>query len=93
MFLCFRATPEHSSLFSNGQGPSPPSRSAVGLGFSTSRSEYDEIDPDQPLSTLEVQPPMLAVDLSLSPGESRTCMCFVVPAHQSNSMVMCDPTS
>lgn len=80
------------SLFSNGQGPSPSSRSAVGLGFSTSTSEDDEIDPDQPLPTLEVQPSMLAVDLSLGPGESRTCMCIVVPIHQSNSMVMRDST-
>ena len=64
------------SLFSNGQGPPPPSRSAVGLGFSTSTSEDDEIDPDQPLPTLEVQPSMLAVDLSLGPGESRTCTCL-----------------
>lgn len=61
------------SLFSNGQGP-PTSRSAgVGLGLGTPLPEEDEVDPDMPLPTLEVQPSMLAVDLSLGPGESRTC--------------------
>ncbi|KAI0761670.1 Rgp1-domain-containing protein [Trametes elegans] len=61
------------SLFSNGAGQGPPtSRSAgVGLGLGTSMPE-DEVDPDEPLPTFEVQPSMLAVDLSLSPGESRT---------------------
>ncbi|OSD05766.1 Rgp1-domain-containing protein [Trametes coccinea BRFM310] len=59
------------SLFSNGQAP-PTSRSAgVGLGLSASVPE-DEVDPEAPLPTLEVQPSMLAVDLSLGPGESRT---------------------
>ena len=33
----------------------------------------EEVDPELPLPTLEVQPSMLAVDLSLGPGESRTC--------------------
>ena len=32
-----------------------------------------EVDPEEPLPTFEVQPTMLAVDLSLAPGESRTC--------------------
>jgi RAB6A-GEF complex partner protein 2 len=32
-----------------------------------------EVDPEEPLPTFEVQPAMLAVDLSLAPGESRTC--------------------
>ncbi|EJF58478.1 Rgp1-domain-containing protein [Dichomitus squalens LYAD-421 SS1] len=60
------------SLFSTGQALPPPSRSGLGLGLSTSASEDEEMDPDQPLPTLEVQPSMLAVDLSLAPGESRT---------------------
>jgi RAB6A-GEF complex partner protein 2 len=38
----------------------------------------EEIDPDEPLPTFEVQPAMLAVDLSLMPGESRSCGCFCV---------------
>ena len=32
-----------------------------------------EVDPEEPLPTFEVQPAMLAVDLSLAPGESRSC--------------------
>lgn len=40
------------------------------------RSAVDEeIDPELPLPTLEMQPSMLAVDLSLAPGESRSCAC------------------
>lgn len=33
----------------------------------------EEIDPELPLPMLEMQPSMLAVDLSLAPGESRSC--------------------
>ena len=33
----------------------------------------EEIDPELPLPTFEAQPSMVAVDLSLSPGESRSC--------------------
>ncbi len=33
-----------------------------------------EISPEEPLPTFEVQPAMLAVDLALAPGESRSCM-------------------
>ncbi|KAI8983332.1 Rgp1-domain-containing protein [Trametes punicea] len=59
------------SLFSNGEGP-PTSRSAgVGLGLGTSIPD-DEVDPEAPLPTLDVQPSMLAIDLSLGPGESRS---------------------
>ncbi|KIM39016.1 hypothetical protein M413DRAFT_447380 [Hebeloma cylindrosporum] len=32
----------------------------------------EEIDPEEPLPTYEIQPAMLAVDLSLAPGESRS---------------------
>ncbi|KAI0757446.1 Rgp1-domain-containing protein [Daedaleopsis nitida] len=59
------------SLFSNEQPP-PPSRSAVGLGLNTTALDEEEMDPDTPLPTFEVQPSMLAVDLSLAAGESRT---------------------
>ena len=69
------------SLFSGGQAPPPSNRSGLGLGLSTSASEEEEIDPDQPLPTLEVQPAMLAVDLSLAPGESRTCTRFLFVVH------------
>jgi hypothetical protein len=46
----------------------------VGLGMG-SIQEADEWDPDQPMSVFEVPPAMLAVDLSLGPGEQRSCEC------------------
>jgi hypothetical protein len=46
----------------------------VGLGMGTIQ-EGDEWDPDQPMSVFEVPPTMLAVDLSLGPGEQRSCEC------------------
>lgn len=42
----------------------------IGLGLTV---DEETIDPDVPLPTFEVQPAMLAVDLSLGPGESRSC--------------------
>ena len=33
----------------------------------------EDVDPEEPLPTYEIQPAMLAVDLSLGPGESRSC--------------------
>lgn len=36
-------------------------------------SEFEDIPPDTHLPTFEVQPAMLAVDLVLGPGESRSC--------------------
>ena len=44
----------------------------VGLGIGGIGDGY--VDPDTPLPTFEVQQTMLAIDLSLGPGESRTCM-------------------
>ncbi|EIN13130.1 Rgp1-domain-containing protein [Punctularia strigosozonata HHB-11173 SS5] len=47
----------------------------LGLGIAVNGAAGDreeEVDPDEPLPTLEVQPAPLAVDLALSPGESRT---------------------
>ena len=61
------------SMFGSGQGP-PASKSAVGLGLDTTVADED-VDPDIPLPTLDIQPSMLAVDLTLAPGESRTCTC------------------
>ena len=52
---------------------SPGVTSAVVGMVDTSRGVDEEIDPDTPLPTFEVQPAMLAVDLSLMPGESRSC--------------------
>jgi len=36
---------------------------------------WEEGDEEIPLPVFEVQPAMLAVDLALSPGESRSCEC------------------
>ena len=47
-------------------------QNGVGLGLINGGTEED-IDPDVPLPTFDVQPAMLAVDLMLGPGESRTC--------------------
>ncbi|KAF8551929.1 Rgp1-domain-containing protein [Imleria badia] len=54
--------------------PSTPvngQQNGVGLGLLNGGTEED-IDPDEPLPTFGVQPAMLAVDLMLGPGESRT---------------------
>ena len=55
-----------SSLVSSVSSPS-----AIGGG--RTGGDVEDIDPDAPLPTFDVQPAMLAVDLSLLPGESRTC--------------------
>ena len=44
-----------------------------GLGLHKNPSE-ELYDPETPLPTYEVQPTLLAVDVSLGPGESRSCM-------------------
>ena len=46
----------------------------VSLGLSGVQ-EGEEWDPEQPLPVFEVPPAMLAVDLSLRPGEERSCEC------------------
>ncbi|KAF9527145.1 Rgp1-domain-containing protein [Crepidotus variabilis] len=46
-----------------------PTTGIFGLGFGSTLSD---IDPEEPLPTFEVQPSMLAVDLSLAPGETRS---------------------
>lgn len=46
---------------------------AAGVGAGVGVEEPEEIDPEIPLPTFEVQPAMLAVDLALAPGESRSC--------------------
>lgn len=46
----------------------------VGLGLSVGAANpVEEGEEEMPLPVFEVQPAMLAVDLALSPGESRTC--------------------
>jgi hypothetical protein len=46
----------------------------------------EEIDPNAPLPTFEIQPAMLAVDLSLMPGESRSCGFYLhVLRHPTDS--------
>lgn len=60
-----------------------PDTPGTGAGIAAGPSEpveEEEIDPDEPLPSFEVQPAMLGVDLSLMPGESRSCgffMCFL----------------
>jgi len=46
----------------------------VGLGLGGVQ-EGDEWVPEQPMPVFEVPPAMLAVDLSLGPGEERSCEC------------------
>jgi hypothetical protein len=55
--------------------PGSPGINGAGTGsVPNSNGIVDEdIDPGTPLPTFEIQPAMLAVDLSLMPGESRSC--------------------
>jgi RAB6A-GEF complex partner protein 2 len=67
------ATP--SSAFSGLLSPSQPvsgNNDKVGLGIYV----QEEINSETPLPTFEVQPAMLAVDLCLLPGESRSCAWY-----------------
>ncbi|KAH7923767.1 Rgp1-domain-containing protein [Leucogyrophana mollusca] len=63
-------TPSQSSLTSPVQSLAS-STNGVGLGLIDGGAD-DDVDPEAPLPTFEVQPAMLAVDLSLAPGESRS---------------------
>ena len=45
----------------------------LGMNLLGSSSTIEAISPDGPLPTFQVQPTMLAVDLALQPGESRSC--------------------
>ncbi|KAF9490303.1 Rgp1-domain-containing protein [Pleurotus eryngii] len=57
-------------------GSAPPGTTvfpqAVGLGIGVGDTSEEEIDPEAPLPMFEEQPTMLAVDLALLPGESRS---------------------
>ena len=59
-------SPMSAKFLSNTSSPS-----VFGLGFGNDVG--DNIDPEEPLPTFETQPSMLVVDLSLAPGESRSC--------------------
>ncbi|KAF8446407.1 Rgp1-domain-containing protein [Boletus edulis BED1] len=62
-------TPSVSSVSS--ATPAGGQQNGVGLGLINGGTEED-VDPDVPLPTFDVQPAMLTVDLMLGPGESRT---------------------
>ena len=46
---------------------------------STILAEEDAEDTDTPLPTFDVPPAMLAIDLNLEPGQSRSCMSVSIP--------------
>ncbi|KAL1741437.1 Rgp1-domain-containing protein [Schizophyllum fasciatum] len=48
-----------------------PSLPSAGSLAAAAAADIEDVDPSQPLPTFDVQPAMLAVDLSLLPGESR----------------------
>lgn len=62
-----KGTPTSAKFPNSGSSPS-----VIGFG----NPPAPEIDPEEPLPTFEIQPAMLAVDLALAPGESRSCMFF-----------------
>lgn len=62
-----------------GSARQAQSNGGFGLGLGVpivgaTADDLDDIDPETPLPTFEVQPAMLAVDLLLLPGESRSCV-------------------
>ncbi|KAL4244581.1 Reduced growth phenotype protein 1 [Abortiporus biennis] len=64
--------PRTPSMFSGffSQTSSVSSLNELGIGVGSEEELF--IDPEKPLPTFEVQPTMLAVDLTLGPGESRS---------------------
>lgn len=73
--------PTTRSLASSGVKLANHETEGVGLGLGgegfglDAVQEGEEWIPDQPMSVFEVPPAMLAVDLSLGPGEERSCEC------------------
>ncbi|KAJ3879668.1 Rgp1-domain-containing protein [Lentinula edodes] len=62
-----------SALSSPGLGPGSGSRLGLGLGWSLGLGQStEEVDPELPLPTFEAQSTMLAVDMCLEPGESKS---------------------
>ncbi|KAG5644125.1 hypothetical protein DXG03_009072 [Asterophora parasitica] len=75
--------PHHGGGSRGGGGGGGGSGVGLGLGLPSPGSTPtivvdEEIDPDVPLPTFEIQPAMLAVDLSLLPGESRSYTYSIV---------------
>lgn len=74
-------SPTTRSLASAGTKLANHETEGVGLGLGGMGiglggvQEGDEWIPDQPMPIFEVPPAMLAVDLSLGPGEERSCEC------------------
>ncbi|KII86306.1 hypothetical protein PLICRDRAFT_56036 [Plicaturopsis crispa FD-325 SS-3] len=75
-------SPSVSAQFPQSQSWSPTHRprihSVAGFAAQAGGDAEDEVDPEAPLPTFETQPAMLAVDLSLGPGESRS-YTYTVP--------------
>ncbi|KAH7884076.1 Rgp1-domain-containing protein [Phlebopus sp. FC_14] len=68
-------TRSRTASVSSTSSTAPPSNAPandVGPGLVNGGAAEEDVDPEAPLPTFEVQPAMLAVDLALSPGESRT---------------------
>ncbi|KAJ3918996.1 Rgp1-domain-containing protein [Lentinula edodes] len=64
-----RRSHSRASSFSSGSG----SRLGLGLGWSLGLGQStEEVDPELPLPTFEAQSTMLAVDMRLEPGESKS---------------------
>ncbi|KAJ3893392.1 Rgp1-domain-containing protein [Lentinula edodes] len=62
-----------SALSSPALGPESGSRLGLGLGWSLGLGQStEEVDPELPLPTFEAQSTMLAVDMCLEPGESKS---------------------
>ncbi|KAJ3807538.1 Rgp1-domain-containing protein [Lentinula aff. lateritia] len=62
-----------SALSSPGLSPGLGSRLGLGLGWSLGLGQAtEEVDPELPLPTFEAQSTMLAVDVCLEPGESKS---------------------
>jgi RAB6A-GEF complex partner protein 2 len=75
-------TPHHStrrnvSAFAGSAGAGDEKEKVV--DSEDSEDDNEKIDPDIPLPTFEVQSAMLAVDLELAPGESRSCAPLLPP--------------
>ena len=69
-------SPLSGGMFSRSNGSNA---SLGGFGIPPIRGgDEEEIDEDVPLPTFDVRPAMLAVDLALLPGESRSCECFFI---------------
>ncbi|KAG6914179.1 hypothetical protein DXG01_001923 [Tephrocybe rancida] len=68
------ASPVPSSPVPSPQSPRFPAlpSAGLGLGIDGPATEDEDVDPEAPLPTLNIPPAVLAVDLRLAPGESRT---------------------